>query len=243
MIKKLNAPLENFYFLKVSFLNIFNKKTAFTLAEILIVLLIIGIVASMTIPSVLQNTQNMEFKVAWKQNYAIFAQATKQLAINNGGTMVGAFNSNNSFRNAYLPYFNYIKTCPKQTPPQSNTCWYSAGLAHELSGDVFTDDYTGKTGMILNNGAMVVIDLESITCEDTYSINDDDCGSIKIDVNGEKGPNTIGKDIFGLLVLRNGNILPRGSQGDDYYNDNDHSCNISAYPNSDGWSCSAELLK
>ena len=46
------------------------KLLAFTLAEVLIVLGIIGIVAEMTIPSLVKQTQDLEFKSAWKKAYS-----------------------------------------------------------------------------------------------------------------------------------------------------------------------------
>ena len=51
------------------------KKTAFTLAEILISLMILGVIASLTIPSLIQNTQKKEQVVQLKKGLSMINQA------------------------------------------------------------------------------------------------------------------------------------------------------------------------
>lgn len=48
-------------------MNIHNKKTGFTLAEVLITLGIIGVVAAMTIPTLIQNTNSVKFSSQFKK--------------------------------------------------------------------------------------------------------------------------------------------------------------------------------
>ena len=52
-----------------------KNKTAFTLSEVLITLTIIGLVASMTIPSMFQKASEDEFRVAFKKNVSRLSQA------------------------------------------------------------------------------------------------------------------------------------------------------------------------
>ena len=42
--------------------------SAFTLAEVLVTLAIVGIIASITIPALLNNIQEKELKTAWKKH-------------------------------------------------------------------------------------------------------------------------------------------------------------------------------
>ena len=51
------------------------KKTGFTLAEVLITLMILGIIASLTIPSLIQNTQKREEVVQLKKGMSMINQA------------------------------------------------------------------------------------------------------------------------------------------------------------------------
>ena len=52
-----------------------KRRTAFTLAEVLITLVIIGIIAAMTIPSLLNNTNKQEFRTALKKSISVLNQA------------------------------------------------------------------------------------------------------------------------------------------------------------------------
>jgi len=76
-----------------------NKK-GFTLAEILITLTVIGVVAALTIPNLLQNTNQAELKAAWKKTFADVSQAVTLLVNDNGGTLAGAYTDANAFANA-----------------------------------------------------------------------------------------------------------------------------------------------
>ena len=52
-----------------------KKKLAFTLAEVLITLGIIGIVAAMTIPTLINKKQKAEIETQLKENYSIIQQS------------------------------------------------------------------------------------------------------------------------------------------------------------------------
>ena len=50
-------------------------KKAFTLAEVLITLGIIGIVAAMTLPAVINNSRNKQLEAGLKRSYSLISQA------------------------------------------------------------------------------------------------------------------------------------------------------------------------
>ena len=54
-----------------------NKKVAFTLAEVLITLGIIGVVAAMTIPNLIANTNGQKFRVQFKKTLSTLNQANR----------------------------------------------------------------------------------------------------------------------------------------------------------------------
>lgn len=61
-----------------------KKSSAFTLAEVLITLAIIGVVAAMTIPGVIVRTNQQEFKTGYKKAISVLNQAiTMNLAMDN----------------------------------------------------------------------------------------------------------------------------------------------------------------
>lgn len=55
------------------------KKSAFTLAEVLITLGIIGVVAAMTIPTLLAKYQEKQTVTKLKQTYSILSQAIRSV--------------------------------------------------------------------------------------------------------------------------------------------------------------------
>src|SRR5574344_978073 len=79
------------------------KKNSFTLAEVLIVLSIIGIVAAITIPALINKIDIAKSKSGWKKAYSTLNQANLALLNDNGGTFAGLcdgsiFKSNQKMR-------------------------------------------------------------------------------------------------------------------------------------------------
>lgn len=189
------------------------SNTAFTLAEVLITLLIIGVVASLTIPALINNTQDQELKTAWKKSYSELTQATNLILLDNAGSLKGlcADNNDNCMRNLYAPYLSYTKSCNENS--SWGNCWHN-GLSEfwYMDGTAIPSGWTNAAGLILNNGAFVRFIWISSQCNNV-SIGISRCGSIYVDVNGFKKPNRVGKDIFGTIIQYNG-IKPRGISGD-----------------------------
>ena len=63
-----------------------SKKAAFTLAEVLITLAIIGIVAALTIPTLITNYQKKQTVSKLKQSYSIISQALTMAQAEHGDT-------------------------------------------------------------------------------------------------------------------------------------------------------------
>ncbi|MDD3150895.1 MAG: prepilin-type N-terminal cleavage/methylation domain-containing protein, partial [Candidatus Gastranaerophilales bacterium] len=92
-----------------------KKKFGFTLAETLIVIAIIGIIASIVTPMLFGTTSDAELKAAWKKTYADFSQATLMIIADNGGSLKGIFTGDTAgsedLKNAYASKLNIIKDC------------------------------------------------------------------------------------------------------------------------------------
>lgn len=219
------------------------RKIGFTLAEVLITLTIIGVVASLTIPVLTRNIQNTQNKVAWKKAFSEFSQAAMMLANDNDGSLAGLSSSQNSFMNNFLPYLKYVKLCYAGVPAGTDGCWHAADKFYELDGDIYNSDWSPKARLILSNGILVTFSYHGSTCTYAEVPNDDGCGNIAVDVNGYKSPNTVGIDIYRAYVLRDGTVIPYGTQGDDFYNDPaGQNCDLKTSPDSTGWNCSADYL-
>lgn len=187
----------------------FKIKTGFTLAEVLITLLIIGVVASIIIPNLLNDTQNAELKTSWKKAYAEMAQATAKIILDNGGTFKNSCSTANAMclRNLYTQHLSYVKLC--DTDKFLGNCWSSD--TWQLNGQTLS--WSGDAGAVLNNGTFLLFYNLDVTCS-SPSNQILRCGAISVDVNGFKGPNVLGKDIYRMWILQN-SVLPYGTQWDD----------------------------
>jgi len=210
-----------------------SRGKGFTLAEILITLTVIGVVAALTIPTLLQNTNLAELKTAWKKSYADMSQAVMQMVNDNGGDLSNAYADSNAFKNALTGKLSYIKTCNTY----ESGCWHSDNNWYGLSGAPRSLGFS-MTGIITSDGKLIAMTYDTPACTGLWGY----CGYVNVDVNGFKKPNTVGKDIFGLKVYKD-KILPTGTQGDYHYNHPDlYSCDIKTYPGTAGANCSAEYL-
>lgn len=218
-----------------------NKKSiAFTLAEILITLMIIGVIASLTIPALLQNTQDAELKTALKKTYADISQATAILLINSGdGSLKGLCTGGTSvaasdcLTNAFASHMNITKKCDLAI---TQGCW--AATFKDLKGTTIVQN--NQSSIILSNGSALFFAWEADACGSGWggASFSPRCGYINVDINGLKGPNVVGKDIFGFHILEK-SVKPWGTQGD-FADENkaDHGCIAGA----DGQGCTTQYL-
>ena len=173
------------------------KNSAFTLAEVLITLAIIGVIAAISVPSLIQKTNQAELITAWKKNFATLSQALDNVMFNDGSINI---KDSYALRNALGNQLKFVKSCDS---PIGN-CWHAAGVAKTLplpNGTTYNyeSNMSDITGAILNNGALLVIH------EDTgYTA----LGWIMVDVNGFKSPNVAGRDIFIGRITSDGFVAP-----------------------------------
>lgn len=189
----------------------FSLRPAFTLAEVLIVLGIIGIIAEMTIPTLMNNVNQQDIKVGVKTAYSIMSQAALMAANDNGGTLANICSNdydNVCMKNYMAKYLQTIKDCggsvgaSSTNNPTTNGCWITSTT---LTGGV-NNEYNNYAGMVLKNGMFVVFRAhkpDCVTAQDT-------CGWMGIDVNGAKPPNKQGLDTFSFGILLNGTVLTTG---------------------------------
>lgn len=164
----------------------FQKITAFTLAEVLIVIGIIGIVAEMTIPPLIANFQKQVYVTQLKKDLAILSQAYASIKSENI-SFIGLCVSNDTacLTGLFQPYLAISKAV-SGIPSSTNLtgCWnnteiYNVGESHVC--------------YILKDGSIVDFDMEYQSGSPYYAL-------ISIDVNGLKAPNVWGKDRYLLYM-------------------------------------------
>ncbi len=112
------------------------KNNAFTLAEVLITLAIIGVVAAISIPSVISNSQQQEFRTGLRKAVSV---------LNSAITMNMALDGESPYDNANL--FNYLqrhmsvlKTFHQLPWYSSFTSWSGATFSGGVNGAFYTTD-------------------------------------------------------------------------------------------------------
>lgn len=179
------------------------KRFGFTLAEVLIALVIVGILALILL-GVIQNIQNQELKAAAKKGLSSVTQAYN-LAVHDNGGGFGAYNSDLSacyvkFK-ALMSKMKVIKYCPYGGTSFGN-CWAQNGVGRKGINVSNCSSWTNKSGNGQQGGNPSFITADGMYVM-LYAFNDGTTGNdvIAIDVNGEKGPNDWGKDVFTFKIL------------------------------------------
>jgi len=188
-------------------------KKGFTLAEVLVCLVVIGVTATLTIPSLISNTTDKQNLVRFKKNYSVAAQAIKQIEAENGTIN---FSTHEALKNDFTAVMKVIKEGAfKDLSAGYYNCYKNNSAGKEyISGGDASDHPTVMT----SDGSIFRFDNYNTTnCSGSKGTLTTICGQIAIDVNGKKSPNMFGKDYFHLWIIRkNGTyaIYPVGTNGD-----------------------------
>jgi len=184
------------------------------LAEVLITLAIIGVIAAITIPSIVANHQKTALETQFAKTYRTLSQAINLAIAEHGGMESWDWNDNltneykdNLVKKYFLPNLNSIKFCPSDN---SVTGCFPNVTYKKLSGGNWSNI------SIWNHPKILLADGTSIFFSFTGSCikNNTHCLLIAVDTNGEKKPNTIGLDYFEFpLYPITGEFLPLGING------------------------------
>ncbi len=175
-----------------------KKKKAFTLAEVLITLGIIGIIAAMTLPTIIQKQQKLETSARLKKFYSSMNQAILMSESKNGSSIYwslpnqnnvdadGNYNYAEMNKNAVwmlneyiLPYLKYLKVDNGKLPDDSS------------SGEYPTIYFVDGSTVQLYIGS---------------------CFDMIFDSNGDKKPNKSGKDQFRFYLCNTSGQLVFGNK-------------------------------
>ncbi len=189
-----------------------QTKKAFTLAEVLITLGIIGVVAAVTIPTLVSNHNAKLFKERKPIAELKIREITRQMNLDG---MLAPHATTSSFVNAFSKYAKLGRICDSNnlTDCFAEQITKTTGEVVEIK-DLNNSGKLGKSYNDLNKAFVMMDGLSFIMSYDNSCVAPDkynstlsttECLSYIIDLNGKKGPNTIGQDV--LLV---NSTLPGG---------------------------------
>ena len=202
------------------------RRAAFTLAEVLITLGIIGVVAAMTLPALIQNYQKHIALNKLKQTYAQISTGIEAVAAEfdtlpmhnwscNEGWAEGQYNQENCF---YLVFEKIgAKMYPQATETDKTMCYegkpynkykYATNFGTEYATTDGFNTYSWSAQM--PNGACVLWL--------AYAWTGSNAGKFFIDIDGPyKGYNTFGKDLFVFSYAAGHNGKGLGANGHSIY--------------------------
>ena len=170
------------------------KRPAFTLAEVLITLGIIGVVAAMTMPSLITNYRKKQTVVQLKKVYSELSQAAQMSVIQNGDMRDWNYAlTGEEFFNTYLGNFVKMSSQSVEDAKKAGVVYKRASGEEEVT---FTNLYDSGKIFTLASGSQIIMDtLSSLTTTRQ---------TILVDLNGFKKPNKLGIDVFAFSVTHNG---------------------------------------
>lgn len=169
------------------------KRQGYTIAETVITIAIIGIVAALTIPTFISSYRKHSYASSLSNAVATFENAMTTAIMRDGVTELFGTNawraddSDNFIRNLRIAYdtFNYDNTNRIYTIRLKNGTTYSLQIQN-------SDDNAKTELEVINAGTNLMAR----------------AGDLTIDVNGDSAPNIIGRDIFEYIVGNDGHLYP-----------------------------------
>ena len=194
------------------------KSAAFTLAEVLITLGIIGVVAALTLPALINNYQKSKVESQLKKSYSVLEQTIK-MAENDYGSINDWAEWNNSeeiLNKYFLPYLKGAKVYGPAGISTKAMCYdaNSKKFSNDKVGDYLYNWFDGvfmSSPLDANTSSIKLIDGTCIGVNGTNITYPQYSKNFFIDVNGSnKLPNMAGKDLFFFYINSNGFIKPYG---------------------------------
>ena len=219
-------------------------RLGFTLAEVLITLGIIGVVAAMTMPVLYANHQKKVIVTQLKKAYSILQQAIVFSTQENGSVDMWALNNISGLRlweDYFEKYIQYSEVGSMPTIIAKGN--YTRLNGSGANGDGMFSNYSNRYVKI-NDGMILIFSSGHVNSNNAY---------MGVDVNGLKRPNRLGKDVFYFVISNKYGLQPYGGPGApewnakkfnrDYMKNNGNgACNKNSFGNyctalimNDGW--------
>ena len=206
-----------------------SRFTAFTLAETLVTLSIIGVVAALTIPALKNHADEQKFVALTQKAYSEVSAATARIETEHGNIAFWDWSG-------YSTEDEYANDTEKDLGgPNLVRSWYKKAL--NVSGKMdktigYEIPYSRLDGTSI--GASMRSAATFVTVDGMYWQIGGDTGSpgpyIIVDVNGALEPNIVGIDVHSFIVTNDG-ILPAGTPG------------TTNWFGGDVWNCTAYVIK
>ena len=183
------------------------KRLGFTLAEVLVTLGIIGVVAALTTPALIQNVGNAKVGPKLQKAKATFETAAEMMLTENNANTIRAISTDATNLGKELSKFMKIT-------PNDTTITY---LRYTGNSSYGTMPNSGIKRFDSDDGLIYYINILAKRAVDTNNYadipNNVYTGVVRVDINGADGPNRMGKDLFQFALYNDGTLRPWGAKG------------------------------
>lgn len=213
------------------------KLKAFTIAEVLITLGIIGVVAAMTLPSLVNRTRQKELETAFQKQYSVLQQAILKIKnTDNLNFECENYNGTNgtTFKKRLAEEYKATKDC--------GSINYNVGYVINEDDGSFTYYKTlnGKTleRAYFDDGGFITIDGTTFFIEQGRQAYNETGFLVSIDLNGyKKKPNRMGYDFFMFQLTKEGKVLPMGAENTYWEESREELCSNTSSSSMNGFTC------
>ena len=194
--------------------SLLSRLAAFTLAEVLITLGIIGVVAAMTMPTLINNINKKHWITGYKKAFSELSQIHQLLNSETGGSYMAKCNDFDDvcLKNLFAEKMKVVEYCKENVPNKcQESSTYLNGRTRGINQTTEVNDPWPT--IVTASGYSVKFRFHGNDCSEFiegYSQKLPTCGWMQIDVNGLKRPNVVGKDIYFLNIFKN-KLFPRYS--------------------------------
>ena len=175
---------------------------AFTLAEVLVTLGIIGVVSAMTVPTLMQNYQRQSYVTQLHKVYNEMSQVFQQMMTDRNALNLketGLLNTTEQATETFKNYFKVVQDCGNNFSP----CFASEYCSTTGSSIKPAEANWWSSSFVLADGAAIglhgLIDYSAGNVSYPY-------GYMYVDINGAKGPNITGRDFFLFYYFNDGTL-------------------------------------
>ena len=215
------------------------QRVGFTLAEVLITLGIIGVVAALTIPSLMTKNKAKRLRSQYLKTYSTIAQSIRLIKNEDVSLDPKTYSSGNSFYKTFANYFKTAHLCGTQAAAiqKNDLCYYSGDNSYKTLDGKSTPPYSR-----FDDGQFLLMDNTLIMLENPYGSSNAPLW-IHADINGKNNPpNRLGIDVFTFVMTSDEELVPMGSVGTTYTNTEQY-CNPKVSNNYNGFACSKKAME
>lgn len=189
-----------------------KKSLGFTLGEILIALGVIGVVAALVIPQLINGHKAGTAKAQFNTAYSMISKAIADMDADNISVEPASYTAAGSFYPQFKKYIKYSVDCGKYAATNESVCMSTTRSEASPYKRLNGTNFTSGENILLDDGCIVATNGMMFCIENPE--NNAHGLLIIVDINGKnKNPNRLGYDLFAFELLKGGELQPVGANG------------------------------